>query len=78
MAVSIKTKQFLKSQRASEIRAELTRMMNDAGYNTQPKYSALAKGDVLFVDKHITYLSLHLDINPDHYLSNLRLITKYN
>jgi hypothetical protein len=78
MALSIKTKEFLDSPLASEIRKELTRMMNDTGYNTRPKYSALAKGDVLFVDKHINYLSLHLDVNPDQYLSNLRLITKYN
>lgn len=78
MAVSIKTKEFLNSPAATEIRNELTRMMNDSGYNTQPRYSALAKGEVLFVDKHITYLSLHLDVNPSHYMSNLRLITKYN
>ena len=78
MAFSIKMKEFLDSTQASEIRDELTRMMNDAGYNTQPKYSALAKGDVLFVDRHITYLSLHLDIDPSQYLSNLRLITRYN
>lgn len=76
MTMSMKTKEFLSSQEAVEIRNELTRMMNDAGYNTRPKYSALAKGEVLFVDKHITYLSLHLDVNPSHYMSNLRLITK--
>lgn len=76
MAYSIKTKNFLDSPQAAGIRTELTRMMNDSGYNTRPRYSALAKGDVLFVDKHIAYLSVHLDVNPDQYLSNLRLITK--
>ena len=78
MAFSIKAKQFLDSEQASEIRDRLIRMMNDPGYNTKSTYSASAKGDVLFVDKHINYLSLHLDTNPDQYLSNLRLITKYN
>lgn len=78
MALSIRTKEFLDSALASEIRDELTRMMNDAGYNTRSKYSALAKGDILFVDKHMAYLSVHLDVNPEHYLSNLRLMTKYN
>jgi hypothetical protein len=78
MPLSFKAQAFLSSPEATEIRNELTRMMEDDGYNTQPKYSALAKGDVLFVDKHITYLSLHLEIDPAQYMSNLRLITKYN
>lgn len=78
MAFSLKTKQFLDSDQASEVRRELNRMMKDPAYNTQPKYSALAKGNVPFADRHIAYLSLHLEINPNQYLSNLRLITKYN
>ena len=78
MAVTTKTKDFLASQQAADIREELTRMANDPSYNTRSTYSAAAKGDVLFVDKHLNYLSLHLSIDPDQYLSNLRLITKYN
>lgn len=78
MATSVKTKDFLASQQADDIRTELTRMMNDPSYNTRSTYSAAAKGDVLFVDKHLNYLSLHLSIDPEQYLSNLRLITKYN
>lgn len=78
MALSVKTQDFLASPQADDIREELTRMMNDASYNTRPTYSAAAKGDVLFVDKHLNYLSLHLSIDPEQYLSNLRLITKYN
>lgn len=78
MTASLKMKEFMDSPQASEIRNELISMMNDSRYNTRAKYSALAKGDVSFVDKHITYLSLHLGINSSQYLSNLRLITKYN
>lgn len=78
MALTTKTKDFLASKQADDIRAELTRMMNDPGYNTRSTYSAAAKGDVLFIDKHLNYLSLHLSVNPEQYLSNLRLITKYN
>lgn len=72
----MKTKEFLNSPEAAEIRDELTRMMNDSRYNTRPSYSALAKGEVLFVDKHLNHLSLHRNVNPSHYMSNLRLITK--
>lgn len=78
MAVSNKTVEFLKSAQATEIKKELTRMMGDPQYNTRARYSPQANGDMTFVDKHITYLSRHLEINPDQYLSNLRLITKYN
>lgn len=78
MALSAKIKEFLDSPQATEIREELTRMMQDPVYNTEPKYSAIAKGSVPFVDKHINYLSVHRNINPNQYLSNLRLITRYN
>lgn len=78
MAVATKTKEFLASQQAEEIREELSRMMNDEHYNTPSTYSAAAKGDVLFVDKHMNYLSSHLSVDPAQYLSNLRLKTRYN
>lgn len=78
MAVTSKAKDFLASQQATDIRKELSRMMNDSSYNTPSSYSAAAKGDVLFVDKHINYLSAHLGVDPAQYLSNLRLKTKYN
>ena len=78
MALTTKTKNFLASQQAIDIREELTRMTEDPNYNTRPTYSAAAKGDVTFVERHMSYLSLHLSVNPEHYLSNLKLITKYN
>lgn len=78
MAVATKTKDFLASQEADAIRKELSRMMKDPSYNTPSTYSAAAKGDILFVDKHMNYLSLHLGINHEQYMSNLKLKTKYN
>lgn len=78
MALTVKTRNFLASQQAIDIREELTRMTEDPSYNTRPTYSAAAKGDVPFVERHMSYLSLHLSVNPEHYLSNLKLITKYN
>lgn len=78
MVATTKTKDFLASQEAADIRKELSRMMNDPNYNTPSTYSVAAKGDILFVDKHMNYLSLHLSVDPAQYLSNLRLKTKYN
>ncbi|MES2876154.1 MAG: hypothetical protein V4678_01660 [Patescibacteria group bacterium] len=78
MVMTIKTQQFLDSELAIQIRAELTQMVEDPNFNTRSSYSAASNGDVLFVDKHINYLSSHLAVNPDQYLSNLKLITRYN
>lgn len=78
MALSARTKGFLASPQADDIREELTRMMDDPSYNTRSTYSAAAKGDVQFIDKHLNYLSTHLKVDPGQYLSNLRLITKYS
>ena len=78
MAVTTKTKDFLASSEAAAIRKELSRMMNDPNYNTPSTYSAAAKGDILFVDKHMNYLSLHTTVNHAQYMSNLKLKTKYN
>ena len=52
---------------------------NDA-FKTEASYSANAivypDNLIPFVDKHMNYLKQHQNINPEHYLSNLRLMTK--
>lgn len=78
MTVTIKTQQFLASTEATEIREELQKMMEDPCYNTRATYSAVLNGNIEFVDKHMNYISSHLGVDPSQYLSNLKLITKYN
>lgn len=78
MTLSLKTKQFLESELAEELRAELITMMQDPSYNTRPTYSAAVNDTILFVDKHMNYLSVHLNVDPAQYMSNLKLITRYN
>jgi hypothetical protein len=78
MALSSKTREFLASPEAATIREELSRMMLNPCYNTRSSYSAAVNKDILFVDKHINYLSSHLNVDPAQYMSNLKLITKYN
>ena len=68
---------FLDSDLAESIRVELRTMVEDPHFNTRSTYSPSIDGDQLeFVEKHINYLSKHLAVNPQHYLSNLRLMTR--
>jgi hypothetical protein len=58
----------------------LEAMAVDSSYNTEPSYSAntmLYPNNLIpFVDKHMIYLRDHPRINPQQYISNLRLMTK--
>jgi len=76
MAKSLSAQRFLDSKEALLIRDTLSNMMTDPAFNTRSMYSPAAGGDVLFVDKHMEYLSQHTTLNVEHYLSNLRLMTR--
>lgn len=76
MANSVSAQKFLASPEAEAIRQTLTEMMDDPEFNTASLYSTAAGEKQLFVDKHLRYLSQHTNLNADHYLSNLRLMTR--
>lgn len=76
MRTTLSQQKFLDSQAAIKARHELQRMMNDASYNTASTYAANLDHNLPFVEKHMKYLSDHPKLNPDHYLANLRLMTK--
>ncbi|RWZ78723.1 MAG: hypothetical protein EOT05_03170 [Candidatus Microsaccharimonas sossegonensis] len=76
MTKSLSAQRFLDSKEAKEIREILNNMMTDPEFNTKSMYSPAAGGNVLFVDKHMEYLSQHTTLNASHYLSNLRLMTR--
>ena len=63
-----------------EILSELREMSNDDSYRTEPGYSIDAEAYpdhiVPFEEFHINYLRKHAQIDPVHYLSNLRLMLK--
>jgi len=74
MPESLSVRNFLKSEAAQSIREELIKMVNDPAFNTNSTYSPTSEGSsMLFVDKHLNYLSKHLNLDPQQYLSNLRL-----
>ena len=76
MTIALGVQKFLASDLAKTLRAELQSMVDDPQYNTQTSYSPTSEERLEFVDKHILYLSKHLSLNPQHYLSNLRLMTR--
>lgn len=71
---------FLESARAKEIRDILESMEADADFITEggmDTNAALESDDrITFTEKHILYLSRHQYVNFDHYISNLRFMTK--
>ena len=75
-------KDFFTSLEGESAQTILESMVADAAYNTEPTYSAnttLYPDHLIpFVDKHMQYLSQHPAVQIDHYISNLRLITRLN
>ena len=69
--------EFLKSHEGIAVYEELLKMVEDDAYNTTSTYSPSSEnGDLLFIDKHMSYLCSHAGVIPTQYISNLRLITK--
>lgn len=73
---AIAMEKYLKTDTAKNIRKELEAMLENPKYHTESSYSPSSTERITFVDKHIHYLCTHQKINPDQYLSNLRLMTK--
>jgi len=73
---TIQQQNFLKSEAGTMARNELKLMVADPDYNTRSSFSVIEPDGVSFVDKHMKYLSEHPKLNYQHYLSNLKLITK--
>lgn len=65
------------SEEGTEIRRALRQLELDDRYNTQPTQTSnlddYPDGQIPFTDVHLLYLTRNPSVNPDHYLSNLRL-----
>jgi len=79
MAVSQKAL-FADTEAGLLIRAKLEAMFADSTYTTESGYHVNIdlhpENKIGFVDKHMDYLNTHKGVNPDYYLSNLRLMTR--
>lgn len=82
MATYKKKPNFFDTEEGIAALAALQAMVADASYCTKPSYSSnivLYPDNLIpFIDKHMCYLRDHPATKPQHYLSNLRLMTKLN
>ena len=75
-STTLAIEKYLKTDAAKNARKELEVMFASPNYRTESSYSPSSKERITFVNKHVRYLSMHQKINPDQYLSNLKLMTK--
>lgn len=71
-----KKRVFFASEEGEWLRSELIAMAKSAQYNTKSTYTTISEDELLFVDKHMNYVSSYPNINAKQYLSNLKLKTK--
>ncbi len=80
MATAHKRVDFYESEEGLGVQATLLQMTQSATYNTKSSYSAntaqYPNHLVPFVEKHMKFIATHPSVNPEHYLANLRLITR--
>jgi hypothetical protein len=80
MATANKRINFFESEEGLAVRESLKQMTTNNAFRTGASYSANTiqnpTNSVSFIDKHMRYLSSHPSISTDHYLANLRLITR--
>lgn len=71
---------FLVSQPGIDALNALNDMVASKEYHTESSYSAntaLHTDNLIsFTDKHMMYLQNHLSIDPEQYISNLKLMTR--
>ena len=71
---------FMDTEEGHDFKLKLEELQSDQGYNTEPSYNANSElypdNLISFVDKHVNYLSAHPSVNPTHYISNLKIITR--
>lgn len=80
MSTYSKKADFFETPEGVRARQILIAMAADAGYTTVSSYSANSElypdHKIPFVEKHMEYLRAHPATDPEHYLSNLRLMTR--
>lgn len=76
MRTTLSQQKFLDSEDAVLIHEQLLAMMQDTAFNTTATYAATREDELPFDEKHMTYLSDHPKLNPQHYMQNLRLKTR--
>ncbi|HSX16122.1 MAG TPA: hypothetical protein VLF40_04995 [Candidatus Saccharimonadales bacterium] len=67
-------KRFYASEQCATARRALERMVEDQHYDTDSLYYRQNALD--FIERHLHYMSTHLIVNVEGYISNLKLMTR--
>ena len=82
MATVKKRQDFPTSEEGIFCRTTLEDMESDDGFYTTPSFTADAENfpnhEKPFVATHMAYLTKHAEVNPKHYISNLRIRLRKN
>ncbi len=77
MATTKKRIDFVTSDEGVWCRQTLEALESDKAYNTEASFTVdietFPNNQMPFVLTHMTYLAKHAEVNPRHYISNLRL-----
>ncbi len=77
LRINSRQQAFFDSEVATMAKSELKMMDKDPQYNTQGTFSARYTSNLMpFVERHMKYLSEHPKLDAQHYLSNLKLMTR--
>lgn len=75
--IKSKMKHYIKE---NEVMQALQSMMDDESFHSKPGYSVNTDNypdhAVPFAEWHLNYLKTHPQVDPQHYLANLRLMLK--
>ncbi len=67
---------FLLSEEGVKAKSDLMMMKNSTEFNTTPHYISSSGKELTFTELHMKYLCEHPSVRPQHYLSNLKLMTR--
>lgn len=78
MSSTYKKIDYFNSEEGTAVREQLHQMELDTNYETKvSSYTAdggtYPDNQIPFIEKHLAYLTTHPGVNPEQYLSNLRL-----
>jgi hypothetical protein len=74
--LTLQQKAFFSSEAGKNLALQLRLMVSDPKYNTRESFTPTNKSVLSFVEKHMLYMSNKPKLSPQHYLANLRLMTR--
>ena len=78
MKLTLHQRNFFATDAARRAKTDLKLMMVRPEFNTRVSFGTETESLLTFVDKHMLYLSKHPKVNPQQYISTLKLMTRIN